>query len=297
MKLNLAYPEKSDIPYTVINFSDSQKLLRVEGLGAPQTTVIQSRFSWSDLQLIIQAAHILKKSTKKLVLEIPYLLGARSDRNFDTSRIRQTHYLKNVVAPIINGLGFHAVRIQDAHSDVTEALIDNYEPTTRLKNLLNIAIEEQDVHGNSIDLNIIAPDAGASKRVWETTTNVMRNYNKRWWPGFKIVQAEKHRDVATGNITSTNVPVQDFKKQNCYIVDDLCDGGGTFIELAKVLKERNCGRIFLIVSHGIFSKGLEPFKGLIDGIYTTNSYSDNTPEMDKFINDNPEFRFRRTNVI
>mgnify|MGYP000559891090 CR=1 FL=1 len=51
-----------------------------------------------------------------------------------------------------------------------------------------------------------------------------------------IVVASKHRDIKTGKITSTEVPglsTEDGAKQ-FYIVDDICDGGRTFIELAKL---------------------------------------------------------------
>jgi ribose-phosphate pyrophosphokinase len=55
-------------------------------------------------------------------------------------------------------------------------------------------------------------------------------------------------------------------------VDDICDGGGTFIGLAALLKSHNAGHIVLIVSHGIFSKGFD--LAHIDAIYTTNSFKD-----------------------
>ena len=56
-----------------------------------------------------------------------------------------------------------------------------------------------------------------------------------------------------------------------YIVDDICDGGRTFIEIAKYLKEADSidsSRIHLMVTHGFFTKGLGVFDGLIDHIYT-----------------------------
>lgn len=51
------------------------------------------------------------------------------------------------------------------------------------------------------------------------------------------------------------------------------DGGGTFTGLAKELRNKNAGKLYLAVSHGIFSKG---FDGLNDfeKIFTTNSFKD-----------------------
>jgi len=57
-------------------------------------------------------------------------------------------------------------------------------------------------------------------------------------------------------------------------VDDICDGGGTFLGLATALKEKNAGKLSLIVSHGIFSKGFEELNKSFDTVFTTNSFRD-----------------------
>ena len=65
------------------------------------------------------------------------------------------------------------------------------------------------------------------------------------------------------------------------IVDDICDGGATFINIAKEVKnqyknvDKHCqGKIYLIVTHGIFSKGFKELSKYFDGVYCTNSYQD-----------------------
>ena len=62
--------------------------------------------------------------------------------------------------------------------------------------------------------------------------------------------------------------------KDAIIVDDICDGGKTFIELAKVLKQKNVGKIYLVITHGIFSQGFEGLASYVSGIYTTNSVKD-----------------------
>jgi ribose-phosphate pyrophosphokinase len=54
------------------------------------------------------------------------------------------------------------------------------------------------------------------------------------------------------------------------IVDDLCDGGGTFTAHASVLLAAGATAVDLYVTHGIFSKGL-PLDH-IDRVFTTDSY-------------------------
>jgi ribose-phosphate pyrophosphokinase len=82
--------------------------------------------------------------------------------------------------------------------------------------------------------------------------------------------------MKTGNILHTEIPVLDQHNDLTYvIIDDICDGGRTFIELAKVIKEgRPTAKVFLIVTHGIFSAGFKTLNEYMDGIFCTNSYRD-----------------------
>jgi len=90
-----------------------------------------------------------------------------------------------------------------------------------------------------------------------------------------VTTASKVRDIVSGNIVKTQLPklfLSDIEQ--IIIIDDICDGGRTFIELAKVIKEQTNIPIYLIVTHGIFSAGLYELSKHIDGIFCTNSISD-----------------------
>ncbi|MEQ2351952.1 phosphoribosyltransferase family protein [Pseudoalteromonas piscicida] len=89
----------------------------------------------------------------------------------------------------------------------------------------------------------------------------------------EVIQAQKVRNLKTGEIVQTQV-LGEVKGKDLLIVDDICDGGRTFTELAKVLKAQGANSIALYVTHGIFSQGLGVFSGLIDTVYTTNSCRD-----------------------
>ena len=59
------------------------------------------------------------------------------------------------------------------------------------------------------------------------------------------------------------------------IVDDMISSGGSMIDVAKELKSRGAGRIFVISTFGLFTNGMEKFdkayeEGLIYRIVTTN---------------------------
>ena len=59
------------------------------------------------------------------------------------------------------------------------------------------------------------------------------------------------------------------------VVDDMISSGESVLDVARQLKKRNAGRIFIAATFGLFTKGLEVFdkayeEGLIDKVLTTN---------------------------
>jgi phosphoribosylpyrophosphate synthetase len=61
------------------------------------------------------------------------------------------------------------------------------------------------------------------------------------------------------------------------IMDDLCDGGATFIVEAEYLRDSKLlgdRKLYLFVYHGLFTNGLDTLLKHFDRIYTTNSYRD-----------------------
>mgnify|MGYP000725002795 FL=1 len=293
--LNLVNP--NDIftfKYEISRFPDGQQSLRlVEGgyntfqslrdSDQAHGIMIKSRLNtFSDLELIICATQALKEvGVKNIELYIPYCIGARSDRKFMEGGI---NYVKTVIAPIINSQGYSKVTILDPHSDVLEACINNFEKEDNI-DLVSFAFKDYFLSKgfktwspkNFDNVCLVSPDAGALKKVFHVAEKI----------GYKgeVVIASKHRDLETGKIDYTNVPmsVHDADK-DVFIIDDICDGGRTFIEIAKAVdevrklsssvKREHYGKNYLIVTHGIFSAGFDFLVQHFDGIYCTNSVKD-----------------------
>ena len=260
--LNLTDVEKSDIAFKVSKFPDGQQSISIEPVGPTPTIQIQSRLnSFRDVELIICANQSLKEmGATNIQLYVPYFLGARSDRKFGEG---ETNYLKNVICPIINSQGFSKVITLDPHSDVLEACLNNFEKENNFK-LVEYAISEIDKKENII---LVSSDAGAYKKVFD----VAKEFNIE-----NIITATKVRDIKTGNILSTQLPIISRNVKYKYvIVDDICDGGKTFIELAKAIKsQREAVEIYLVVTHGIFSAGFVELNKYFKGIFCTDSYRD-----------------------
>lgn len=262
--LNLVHPTKSDIEYKVISFPDGQQsvTLTKEALYTKRPVVIKSRLnSFKDLELIICATQCLREAGVEIIsLYIPYCLGGRSDRKFESGGI---NYIKSVLAPIINSQKYDRVAILDPHSDVLEACIDRFKG---IDNTGLIEFASLLISGRSNQISLVSPDAGALKKIYSVAKRFKIN---------NVVTASKVRDISTGRIIRTELPTMDLDGiEHIVIVDDICDGGRTFIELAKEIKKQTNKPIYLIVTHGIFSAGYTELKEYFSHIFCTNSIKD-----------------------
>ena len=200
----------------------------------------------------------LDQSACRRELYLTYLPYGRQDRVCDKGEA----FSLKVFANYINFLKFDTVHIFDPHSDVAPALFDNVVVYTQLDIIDKFASFRNRCLGPG--KYFVSPDAGANKK----TSALAKYFDHK-----TFIRADKLRDLSNGNILETIVYCDDLKGADVIIADDLCDGGRTFIELGKALKAKNCGKVILYVTHGIFSKGIETvlYNG-VDEIYFTNSY-------------------------
>lgn len=217
--------------------------------------IIRNSDDLMELLMLTDAIRQINPSIS-IFLTIPYLPYARQDRVMVPGESLSI----KVFANIINAQNYEAVSIWDAHSDVGLALIDRSYNMTQVA-LIEIIQETLKIDLGISDCVLVSPDAGAEKKIYK--------FAKEF--GVKdIVFASKIRDVSTGAIVKTviNNPPETPTDKDFLIVDDICDGGRTFIELAAKLRPYTTGKIKLLVTHGIFSKGVEVFDGVIDEVIT-----------------------------
>ncbi len=246
--------EGRKVSYTLLHFSGGELQPKVSDVVRKGDEVyIKADLTSSDkimeLVLVVDALRRAAGDEINLHLICPYLPYARQDR---VCACGESLALK-VMCDIINGLKFTAVTVWDVHSDVALALLNNVYNTHQRVFVGRIKWE------NTV---LVAPDAGAIKKTLETAKSL----------ALPMVRADKIRSVEDGSITGTTVYSEHVGDKDFLIVDDICDGGKTFIELAKVLRPLTNGKIYLYITHGIFSKGLDVFNGLIDGVYTANPF-------------------------
>jgi ribose-phosphate pyrophosphokinase len=208
--------------------------------------------SWEQTGLAACVIDALSRNNtvNRLDIFIPYFPGARQDRSDGRAPLT----VKLMAALLTQNRG--NIHVFDAHSRVLpeSARLNVFMPTD-----LDIPVRP-DVVG------IIAPDRGAVARAV--------SFRDRFYPLASLIQCSKLRDPASGHLSGFQMT--DLHRPGRYIiVDDICDGGGTFNLLADEFKKGRDPASFqleLFVSHGIFSKGLDAIDPAIVRIMTTDSW-------------------------
>lgn len=250
------YGTENNIDYNFFTFSGGEPHIKIisELENVAEVTITHRIQSFNDIGTLLLATNALKNiGVQKLHVVLPYFPAARQDRLMVSGEPLSV----KVYADIINAQNFESVTVFDPHSEVTPALLNN------CKVIDNHTFIEQIIQQLSDDLLLISPDGGALKKIYKVAT-YLQNY--------EVIECSKIRNVKTGQLTGFKVYTDDLQGKDCLIVDDICDGGGTFLGLAKELKAKNSGNLYLAISHGIFSKGFEELEKHFTKIFTTDSF-------------------------
>lgn len=218
--------------------------------------------------------HLQTAGIEDITLDMPYIPNARQDRVKNPEDIFTLKYF----AELINSLHFTKVRVLDAHSNVSLALLDRVEAVTP-EPYIRRAMEKITQESGRAPL-MFYPDEGAGKRY----SNMMEG---------PYCFGIKQRDWSTGKIKGLTIEGESelVAGSDVLIVDDICSYGGTFYHSARKLKELGAGKIYLFISHCEVSilEG-EVLKGdLLERVYTTDSIfptgRDWTDRGEDFLND------------
>lgn len=258
--INLINKDKGDIVYDIINFSDGEKHIKfiTEVNRKDSVKVICRITSMDELFILMQVGDILNRMEVEWALVITYLMGMRMDR---VMSFNEAFSLK-IVAKTINDMHPDAVFVVEPHSDRTLKLINNSTP---LMNHFTEAAMTDPEH----NYMIVFPDAGAKLRYGEALENKV-----------PMMTCHKKRDPATGKLSGFGIDnpevLNEYPECNAFfVIDDLCDGGGTFCGIADQLKElRPDFHRTLAITHAVAARGIYKVMDYYNDLFITNSYAD-----------------------
>jgi ribose-phosphate pyrophosphokinase len=176
---------------------------------------------------LAQLKELLDYEMVKFVkLHISFLPYARQDKEVSNDAT----FALTTFSKLLNSLNFSEVIFDDVHSPKALKLIKNSKSI----------IPDFDSIASELEANVCFPDKGASFRY-----RTIHDY----------VILDKERDQETGALTMK--PLEQQLNGKYLIVDDLCDGGGTFILAAKELYRAGASEVHLYTTHGLYTKGID----------------------------------------
>ena len=220
---------------------------------------------FQDLKRIISAA---TGKAHRINVIMPFLYESRQHRRTARESLDCALALQE-----LTDMGVTNIITFDAHDPRVQNSIplsgfDSFNPPYQFMKALFRAVP--DLIPDKDHLMIISPDEGAMHRA-VYFSNVL---------GVDMGMFYKRRDYST--IINGKNPIvaheflgDDVQGKDVIIVDDMISSGGSMLDVAKQLKSRNVGRVFVCTTFGLFTDGLEKFdeyyeKGYISKVITTN---------------------------
>ena len=228
---------------------------------------------FQDLKRIIAA---VEGKAKRITVIMPFLYESRQHKRTSRESLDCALALQELVDMNVDNIitfDAHDPRVQNA---IPLHGFETVQPAYQfIKGLFRAA---PDISLDPQHLMVISPDEGGTGRAIYMA-NVL---------GVDMGMFYKRRDYAhivngTNPIVAHEFLGTDVEGKDMIIIDDMISSGGSVIDVAKELKSRKAGRIFICATFGLFTNGMDKFdqayeEGLFDFVLTTNLVYQ-TPEL------------------
>ncbi len=220
---------------------------------------------YQDLKRIIAACN---GSAARITVVMPFLYEGRQHRKNARESLDCAVMLRE-----LEQMGVHSILTFDAHDPRMQNTLplrglENVSPALQFTQALLTEYEDLQLDGDH--LMFIAPDEGATGRAVFMASLF----------GVNIGMFYKRRDY-THIVDGVNPIIAhdfcggDVRGMDVIVVDDMISSGGSMLDVARQLKMRGAGRVFLFSTFGLFNKGLKEYdkayeEGLFERLFTTN---------------------------
>ena len=252
--INFLYPENSEIKYHIDIFPDGHTHLVIDSeLNRRESIKIITRLTtMDDLFILLQAKDIFDRHLIFVShLKISYLISSRMDRVMDFNQACDLKIILEILKRNFVGTTIEIFELHNIKSDINLTKSDFIESLfmDELKSIYNLS-DTSKVY--------IFPDKGASERyAWIKLKNT-------------TICASKERIDGKIKISLPEFDIND--DQELIVMDDLCDGGGTFFAIYAALPKKYQDRVHLIVSHVIQYDAIVNLAKLYKSVTITNSF-------------------------
>lgn len=253
----------NNVPVNYFTFPGGEIQVKLPEEILPESCVL----TWmpkdpTSIMLVLLTVNALKhKGICDITLECLYLPYARQDRVCSPGEA----FSLEVICSLLDKAGFTCIKFWDLHNEektfdlFTETALFHTEAYDIFKHFKILDNFDMD------NMRVCAPDYGSHSRV---------NKVQEKLDLYMMVLCAKQRNMKTGVIEELSIDdlYSSPDGDDILVIDDICDGGRTFIECAKLLKENGAEKLYLYVTHGIFSKGLGELLDHYEHIYCHHTF-------------------------
>ena len=220
---------------------------------------------YQDLKRIISAAN---GKAHRVNVIMPFLYESRQHKRTKRESLDCAFALQELMDMGVNNIitfDAHDPRVQNA---IPLQGFDNFSPAYQFMKALLRA--EPKLKVDKEHLMIISPDEGAMHRA-VYFSNVI---------GVDMGMFYKRRDYShliggKNPIVAHEFLGDNIAGKNVIIIDDMISSGESMLDVAKQIKERGAGRVFVCTTFGLFTDGFDKFdeyyeRGYIDRVIVTN---------------------------
>lgn len=255
---------ETNTEYKAITFPGGERHLVIKDAHKYNGVNIRIRNSDNVMDLLLAADAITNAGGQLKHLVLPYVPYGRQDRYTEEGGA----FSLRVFLSLVNSLGFNLVEIFEPHSSVTPALIES--PVLEKNADFVFSRFLGDTLGYDKKPLVVAPDGGAVKRV-ERFLKYDATYAKIATEDLGVIL--KRRNPKTGWVDVVSATPNIFEHNDIVFYDDICDGGATFLQGEKYLRDNGFkGNISLFTAHAMYSKGTKILLDKFSFVGTTNSF-------------------------
>lgn len=186
------------------------------------------------MEILIMADALRRASVGSITAVIPYYGYSRQDRRARSMRVPIS---ARVVADLLTTVGINRIMTVDLHSDQIQGFFE-----IPVDNVYATPVMLADIHKQAYEHPVVvSPDVGGVVRA--------RAFAKRLGTDMAILDKRRPKP----NVSEIMHIIGEVEGNDCIIVDDIIDTGGTLCHAAKALKKQGATTVNAYITHPVLS--------------------------------------------
>ncbi|MCA9369274.1 MAG: ribose-phosphate pyrophosphokinase [Pseudomonadales bacterium] len=263
----------------ISTFSNGEKRVWIKDQLAGENVVFVQSFSHPTdeniMEFLLITDALERLGVRHVNAVIPWMGYSLQDKVFRTGE----PIAAKVVADLVSNSYVKRVALLDLHNSSVPGFFSI--PTQNLS-ANELFADYVKTNFGTESLVVASPDFGGLKRARKFADTL----------GVNLVNIDKHRNLATGEVSVNSMQGGSVEGKKVVVFDDSILSGNTVVEVSRLLKEKGASEVHILVTHGVFTdNALDSIQtDSIDSIVITNSIShESLPEKVTVVDASPLF--------